>query len=286
MSSPNKRILFFALSAAILAIVALAAGISGLDFAHPDLRQVVPPETGELPDQTQRVFADETVPIANLLLAIIMLVSLLLTIIHAIISPEARQQTITRFIAIVIMVFLTYLVTSNLEPGSMQEEEEPLSMVFGESDEIYIEEMDTTLPAWVSFAASLFLVSILVAVAWLVWRRTHRQPSAVNQLALEARTAMRELRSGAEFKNTIIHCYYQMCAILDRERGINRPDSMTAREFEERLTRLGFPASPVNQLTRLFEKARYSSGAPDPQDERIAWDCLSVIAVMVEAPGE
>jgi hypothetical protein len=68
-----------------------------------------------------------------------------------------------------------------------------------------------------------------------------------------------------------------MSDILQQERGIQRSDTMTVREFEDALTSKGFPTVPVRDLSRLFEKVRYGQQEMGEEDEMTAVESLNEI---------
>jgi hypothetical protein len=94
------------------------------------------------------------------------------------------------------------------------------------------------------------------------------------------------LKSGRDVANVIINCYQQMSRALQHERGIMRDQAMTVGEFEELLAAKGFPESPVQNLTRLFEKARYGIYATNEQDETHAIESLNAIVQYCRAMRE
>ena len=124
---------------------------------------------------------------------------------------------------------------------------------------------------WIGLA-----VGVSLLVIWANNRRTQNL-RASDPLELEAERAMQALRTGLDFKNVILHCYEQMSLALQKEQGIELKETMTAREFERLLETRGIPRAPVQQLTQLFEAARYSLQQFTPADEQQAFDCLSAI---------
>lgn len=132
------------------------------------------------------------------------------------------------------------------------------------------------------------LLGAVVLCAWLAWHAFRRLRSE-DPLAQEASAALRAIEDGQDLKSVIIRCYLQMTRIVKEERGLEREESVTPREFERFLAAKGIPETPIRQLTRLFEKARYGSKAPDRQDEQDAVECLSAIRLNchpVEAGGK
>jgi hypothetical protein len=127
---------------------------------------------------------------------------------------------------------------------------------------------------WLVWAALVGVV-ILLAVWVIRWRS--RKLSAQAQLSLEAERARQALLNGQDFRSVILNCYWQMSVVVQKEKGIARPEAMTASEFERKLEAKGFPHTPIQQLTRLFEIARYSTRQPNPQEEQAALACLNAI---------
>lgn len=102
-------------------------------------------------------------------------------------------------------------------------------------------------------------------------------PAGMDLVRLEAEAAREALLGGGNFRDAITGCYRRMVAALEAERGIEREDSMTAREFEELLEEGGVPRESVHALTALFEAVRYGKALPSPADEGIALRCLGDI---------
>jgi hypothetical protein len=100
---------------------------------------------------------------------------------------------------------------------------------------------------------------------------------ALDLVGLEAERARAALLAGADALGAIVACYARMAAALTEARGIERPEAMTAREFEGLLGELGLPRGPVHELTRLFEAARYGGRPPTTEQEARAIACLGPI---------
>jgi hypothetical protein len=124
---------------------------------------------------------------------------------------------------------------------------------------------------WIGLIISTGLLGI-----WLIQWRANRN-LADDPLEREAYRAVQALRLGLDLRNVILRCYRQMSQALQKEQGIALEETMTAREFERLLEARGIPRSPVQQLTQLFETARYGCQPPTPGDEEKAVDCLKAI---------
>jgi hypothetical protein len=124
-------------------------------------------------------------------------------------------------------------------------------------------------------AGGLVLASGLTA-AWLLRPRPpQRDPLLL--VGLEAERARAALLAGGDARSVILACYARMSAVLAEERRIERPGSMTAREFGDLLGSLGVPRPPVQELTRLFEAVRYGRQRPSGADVDRALACLDPI---------
>jgi hypothetical protein len=122
----------------------------------------------------------------------------------------------------------------------------------------------------------LILIGILV---WYLFQRFFSKPlSTTDQLKAEVENAINEIESGVDLRNVIIRCYKDMCQTLADQRGIQREQNMTPREFELELQNLGIPQSAVQRLTRLFELVRYGNYQLDLSAEQEALYCLTTIA--------
>jgi hypothetical protein len=278
MTASKKIFLLVLLGIAVLAIVLLSAGISNLELARSNLRAIAPQEDSQDIFRAPENILNEPASAANIAVSFLLLIALLISIVHFILSPEARRRVIQRFLRLFFVIFSVYVIATRIGSRLSLDVEPPEGGNQGSFVFVPIEEMASTIPPWITYLLSFSLLAAAGIAGWVIWQRTQSSPPALDLLAGEARAALHELRSGADFKNTIIHCYYEMCAVISRESGIRRAEGMTAREFEEHLAHLGMPAGPVTQLTRLFEVARYSSDTPNSQDERDAWDCLDAIA--------
>jgi hypothetical protein len=128
---------------------------------------------------------------------------------------------------------------------------------------------------------TLLVVSLLRF--FLADRGIERRQS-LDQLANQAQQAVDALQSGKDLKDTVIRCYYQMSELLATERGIERGQTVTPREFEERLVKLGLPSEPVRTLTRIFEEVRYGSIPAGQKQEYMA--VQSLVAIVQFCRGE
>ncbi|MFP4607950.1 MAG: DUF4129 domain-containing protein [Candidatus Aenigmatarchaeota archaeon] len=77
-------------------------------------------------------------------------------------------------------------------------------------------------------------------------------------ISTTAEKAIRELHQGKDVRDVIIRNYQKMCIFLEEE-GVPQEVSYTPRELEKKaIERLQLEESTIDEMTRLFEKAKYS----------------------------
>ncbi len=102
------------------------------------------------------------------------------------------------------------------------------------------------------------------------------------ELARAVRTAIQDLESGGDFRAAVLRCYKSM-VLLFQTRGLRADPSQTAREFEaDALRSLGVSREGVDDLTSLFEEARYSRHAIGEPQRDAALDSLRAIRGQLE----
>lgn len=130
---------------------------------------------------------------------------------------------------------------------------------------------------------ALLIGSILLGI-WMF--APAKQERTIDLVGLEAEKAWQALLTGLDLKEVILTCYRQMSITVKKERGIEREDFMTTREFENLLEAVGIPHAPIHQLTQLFEAVRYGNWQPNPMDEEKAIHCLQAIVSYSHDPKQ
>jgi hypothetical protein len=139
----------------------------------------------------------------------------------------------------------------------------------------------------VAIVVSLLLVALMGFLGYRIWNRVrNRWKTVPADLADEARRARDMIEAGADLRNTVLRCYYEMCRIADEKRNIRRQESMTTREFENVLLEEGLPVESVDRITRLFERVRYGAEHLAQEEEQEALRCLSEISEIVVRTDE
>jgi hypothetical protein len=218
----------------------------------------------------------------TLYMVVVILAQILLpiSIVYLILSPEARKRALKSLGGL--LWILALLLWVRVRPDFFSElETQPLDRSPQDGVAAPTVEFVADPPRWLVLVTALGLAVLVAAallgIAWFVWRRGRRPESPLERLAREAQDALEALRAGADLRNTIIRCYFEMSRVLREQRGIKREETMTTREFERHLQEVGLPGEHVQQLTRLFEGVRYGDKVPGEHEERQAIACLMAI---------
>jgi len=212
---------------------------------------------------------------------------IVLWLIVFILRPEVRKYLLSRLISYFLLLLLISALIyslqqplSNLEPEEASNQSQPYQS--GESSQeakpippaIVVDP-----PGWLVAGITLFFTTLVLGVGWWLWtRRSRRQVSPREQIALQARQAVQAISSGRELKDTVMNCYRKMTQILAEQQNLHRAKGMTPREFEQRLADSGLADAHIRRLTRLFETVRYGSNSPSEAEEKEALACLRAIA--------
>lgn len=143
-------------------------------------------------------------------------------------------------------------------------------------------ELLVNAPTSVIVGISLLVAVLICAGGWWLWRQLF-QRRRQRLVLTEARIALKELETGTELRDVIMHCYSAMQDAVREKRGITRDANETPREFELALTDIGLPAPDVTRLTRLFEQMRYGGQHIGSAGREEAQQCLQSIIDACEA---
>jgi hypothetical protein len=281
MDEASKRgaIVSFAIAAA--AAIAIAAGLPELSFAPG---RPLPERDGDsieivLPDSESGVALpiDKFVAAAALAMAVIACAAAIVRSIAAT-SVKGTGRFLLKALglgAAVTLILFALLVSFPRVLGktTVQADASPARTIYAEGPE---QEDPPVVLYWILAAAVAAAGAALLA--GLARSSGAKRARGLDGIAREAEDARLGILSGGELGDAIVACYRRMGRIVKKERGIERADSMTAREFEEAMIGTGIDEEGVRALTRLFESARYGMGRPSGEDERAAIRCLESIA--------
>ncbi len=281
MTPNQRRIGLFFLCGVLIAVVLLSASLSNLQL-HPGLpipggRNAGPNFSGFTKDTP--TYSPELSLVRGLLALLFLGLMIYLPIrLLALINFKRALQWL-----IVISVLLILInVLAQIKPTST-------SRFSGEAPQATIPPTGNISVTALGEPPQTFIWIVLgilaIGTGILLFRifKTSKTPALhTDQLSQEAEVAMHAIRLGEDLREVIIRCYLQMTHVIQTERKVERNIDMTVREFENWLNLKGFPPKPVNQLTRLFERARYDQRALTQEDENTALESLQAIVLFCQ----
>ncbi len=265
----------------MLALILLAAGLSNLELrpGKPFALSLRPEPLSIVEGEGQPDSSVFEIVWRGLVFLFVLLLPF--SIIHFIISPEARKRVLRDLLIMISFLIMYQAFVRAVSEGRVTLGQMPQAMPTPVMPSTPVRtEFTASPPEWLVIFASLGVAALLVGVLfWAGWYLRRRQPeNAVNQLAKEAQHTLQVLHAGGDFKNAVVRCYAEMSRVLSERRGLERQPGMTPREFERRLAQVGLPREDVRRLTRLFEDARYGATPPGEKERREAEACLTAIA--------
>jgi hypothetical protein len=280
MITQNRRLwAVFFVCLAVGTLIVVAAALPTLEFRPGQVFSIEPtPEAeGSVPGGPQ---AEVQTPPYLVILWVILLVAMAAEIVGIIFSPELRKRLLRLLPALLV---LAAFLLNRLRPGAVPASPAALPGAAQPlASQAVVAVFDPSPPDWLLWATGIGMaLMVLLAIAvplWLFWPRERRTPGPLQELAGQAQSAMEALEAGADVRDTILRCYFEMAETVSRARGIDRALDMTPREFEQRLVEAGLPRRPVQRLTRLFEQVRYGARTSDRGEEQEAITCLAAIA--------
>ena len=207
--------------------------------------------------------------------------SLVLFVLGLIFSRSLRRDLLRNLPIYALMILGFYLLSRTLGQNNGPSREAAPIAPAGEQplapDQSPVPDFVNQPPEWMVIGVTLVIAAALLAVLWLVVRRLRRPPEPLARIVEEAREALADLRAGGDLRDTITRCYAEMVNVFRETRGMGRDQTLTPREFEQRLAAAGLDDRHIQRLTRLFELVRYSQRTPGERDEREAQECLEAI---------
>jgi hypothetical protein len=283
----RRRIVIICLGVLVLAVGLLSASLTGLKMQEGQMLILngihIANSTGNIPGGE---FILQFVRIVYLIAFIVTPFA----IIYLIISPKARKvflRYLQSLISIGLIIFLISKFILSLDAANSKDSGKlgggQLPGLPGPAPNLPpIPTPSEGLILGLSVAMAVIVTVVVSGLVYFLWRRIPRSENALDRIALEAQTALDDLRAGGNLKNTIMRCYYEMVKVLNEQRGIQRDRTMTPREFEAYLESNGLPEEPVRQLTHLFEDVRYGDIQVGEKEEQQARSSLSAIIEAVK----
>ena len=285
----RRRVLLLISTLAILMLVILASGLSDLQFAPPRSIIFGGEEINPIQDtiaEFEHVFEETPFWQQGLMVSGFFLV-LIFSLIFM--PAEFRKAFFRRLFWVGVFAIIVFVFVKPSESdGEVLIPEESLGSAYlleiGEetispSPEVFTPE--EVSPIW-SYLITLVIVLALAALTWWLWRvwtkSQEQEDLPLKEFSRIARASLDDLDAGAEWEDVIVRSYLQMGQVVNERRGISRDIEMTPNEFSERLIEAGLPKNPIQRLTRLFERVRYSRHSAGEEEVKEAVACLNEIA--------
>lgn len=281
-SSTKKLTVILFACAGLAALFILAAGLPGIRFHDslplPGIKNPSPPEGGPIFPGSE---------LFVLIIFWITVIALPLALIVILMSPEGRKRLITQLMQLGLLLLVVFLAASARAPF-LEDLKGIVAAASGSGGSERASSPPQSSPEWLTWLLSIAVAAMLVTAgyqAWQRWKNRSRPVEISEDLGASAAQALTALREGREFKEAILRCYQQMMNIAAAERALARPDFLTPAEFIAVLKDAGLPHEAVEQLTHLFEFARYSTHPATPQQNAQAVTCLEAIVQACQAPA-
>ncbi len=284
MTERTKRIVFILLAAALVGLLLLSISVTDLQFQSgtpfPGAASGgVAAQPGSLPPAIER----SSIPILEVVLAVVLII--VIVAVPARLIGLMKDWGALRLILGLVLVVALLSVLPRVAPGEPIPLPTESSRAAAANQPAYATAPLGKPPEAFFWLAAAGLLAGIVLVAINFWQRRRRPAETMEALSREAGSALHDLQAGKDFSDVIIRCYLKMMQLLRAERGIEREGSMTVREFEGWLELHDIPSDPVQRLTGLFEKARYSKEQISDDDERAGRECLAQIVQYCSQQG-
>ena len=271
-------IIFFVLGVGIL--IVLSSSLTGVEFL-PGQPFFLSAEEQAAPEEDFNFKTWNLVGLWKAFGVILLWVVFPLSIIYFSVSPEVRKAVIRRALTLGLTAYAFFLLLRQCDgfnPAKMLNRS--LSEGALEAENAISANFSPDVVPWFEWIANIIFFAALAFLIWYGVRFLGKRRSPLEEISAEANKVLEELQGGADLKDTVLRCYAEMSRVLQQRKGVRRAQAMTPREFETELKGYGLPDIEVNQLTRLFEMARYGN---TPLGEREHSQALACLEAIVEA---
>jgi hypothetical protein len=276
MTHRTKQAALLSMVIALLGLLLLAASISDLQFRagtpFPGSTQDGPADG---PDTLHLQVAPKALSTMEIVLGTLLLLGAAYLLARLVGLASVRNIAWVVLAAAILVALFSILPAIPTGEPSATPDDSPAPAI--DSSPIYlVSPLGKTPAEFIQIAAAGLLIGMGL-VALHSWKQAKAASRATGALGHEAESALHALANGQEFSNIIIRCYMRMMEVLRSERSFQRQEQMTVREFQDWLESNGIPPRPIQELSSLFEKARYSKEEIDASDEERGVDCLKKI---------
>jgi hypothetical protein len=208
-------------------------------------------------------------------------------VIISIFDKNARKRLLKDLLRIALILILMQVFLNNWQESLLQGDTEMQPSGLLDPSELSGEIIPPSIfeanpQPWmfplIAVVAAVVLALVTFGILLLLSKRFRADKPRYLNIANNAQKALDEIRENrSEFSDVIIRCYAEMSQTLADEKDIQRSQAMTTHEFEQDLLSRGFPAQPVQRLTKLFEQVRYGHQQTSDNEKQVAMQALSDI---------
>jgi hypothetical protein len=271
-----------------IVILLSLAGLMGLGLLAAELREVEFQPGGPFPllfssASNGSVSASDGLNLSLVQwLSVIALWVVVLTIILVLLNPKTRKRALIALFRFAISLWALWLV---LERFGLQMGRKPTTPTGQPTGNLSAtppalppEFAPPQVHSWVGLVVSFIVALGIVALAWLILRRSRpRKFAPLEELAGIARQALDGLQDGRDWDDAIVAAYIRMNAVVTAERGLTRQPGTTPSEFAIYMEIAGLPGEAARTLTRLFEQVRYGAHSSTRRERDLAAAALAAI---------
>lgn len=269
--------------AALIGLVVLAAGLSGMEFDQPNMARF-----DNLFRLSDTANPENTPQFSWFRYFVIGMFMLLFLVMLGPIRPQTSKGLLPMILRFLAFTFIVMLVINQLARNNptLFEGDDSLAPAPGSGSEIPQFAQPQVTSQWELLITFVIVITVAGVAIFLFNRFADKwfqpQPS-LGEFAEIARSALDDLAKNKESRNVIIRSYTRMNAAVNEHRGITREAAMTPAEFAERLERAGLPGEAVRGLTSVFERVRYGGQNVSAEEIKEAKNCLTSILTACEA---
>ena len=131
----------------------------------------------------------------------------------------------------------------------------------------------------------ILLIVPLIILAFVLLRRLNQAERPGNHIGDIFSEAIKKRSSTAYDEMDVLDLYRNLILYIEEKEIVEMADYMTASEFARVLIDLGLPDEPVEKISALFEKARYSPRKLTSRENDEVFECTAEIYDVIQKAG-
>jgi hypothetical protein len=276
MTIATKRIHLIFLLIALFALILLSASLSNLELVPgAPFPGASNSEGARFIEKVWPQLATYPSPFLEGLMALVfssLLIYIFVRLIKIVNLRDILRPVLILMILLLAMILLprTPINPVATEPGTYTEIATPTPKTY------IVTPLGAPPPILIWLTGIILILGLSIPIIGIMRQRL-RSVVSDDPILREAEIAVAALLDGQNFSDVILRCYFEMTNAIQLEHGISREKNLTVREFEQQLDEQGFPSQPVQNLTALFEKARYGIEMIRDEDHDLALESLGAI---------